>query len=324
MANLDVREKNLSIESETAYGTDVIAGSPEVYFSVIGDAPTTSPQRVVIEDESVKAFHSGNPHKTYASHNDIAFETYLRGKSGAAGTASAQSAILKASGFDEELDTGDSTYKPITHHTMATAPSMTVYEDVFNTAGTARRAITTGVYGNATFTLEMDTFARLSFAGIGLFGQLAEPASTTPAALSATDGGKPPLVVRGLTLTIDSDTYCVQAMELSTNWSVEEDRGACGASSLKQVILKRGAASRIGGSLTFRDPALLTKILASYGADAIYDYSAVLSNGTDTVTISGKLQFGQYERTGGNLMNYSVPYFCLPNTGNDDISIVYT
>ena len=67
----------------------------------------------------------------------------------------------------------------------------------------------------------------------------------------------------------------------------------------------------MGGTLEFADVDLFEQILTAYGTDAQYTFSAVWADGTDTVTLTFTLQFGQYTRSGGNLGSYSVPYFVV-------------
>lgn len=321
---VETSNRNLSFESESTYGTDIIAGSPDVFFSSLGDGPRIAPRRTLVEDESIKGIHSGNPHKTFASHCDVNIEALLRGKGGAAGTAAVHAALLKAAGFEETLNaTTSAVYKPITYHTDAKAPAVTVYEDMFQSDGQRRRNIATGARGNLTFNLEADQYARVTFAGIGLFTETSAIAAGTPN-LTGYDGSRAPMLVRAMTLSLGADTHCPMAVEIGTNWSVEEDRGACGTNSLRGVYLRRPGGSRMGGRLTFRDPSILTKLLGGYGTDAIYDLAIALSNGTDTLTITSKVQFGHYERAGGSLIEYGADFFCLPTSGEDDLILTFT
>jgi hypothetical protein len=309
MANTEVRARAVFIESEATSGTDP---TPTDAFSTLGDAPRVMPQTVPVENESVIATQDGLAHKGYQSHNDVNIEAYLFGKSGAAGTSPVQIAIFHAAGFGETpVVSTSSTLTPITSHTDATAPSMTVYEEVYHTNGQMRRGKASGVRGNLVLDLQMDTYAKMTFTGVGLFAELASLASGTAPALTAYDGGKDPMLVRGITFDLDGSSYCVTGMDLNTNWSVEENRCGTGTSSLDSVHLVRGAGSRMGGTLSAQDAAALDAIIAAIGADSELDLSVTLTDGTDTIEISMTIQFGQYERSGGNLGSYSFPYFVV-------------
>ena len=321
-----VRERKVSWESESTYGTDVIDGDPSAFYTTLGDAARIRAIREVVECNGVKAVHSGNPHRTYPSHTELTLECELKGKVGAAGTAGVHDALLKACGMEATTvaDTSVS-YRCITTHTMALAPSATVYEDQYDSAGTRRRQIATGVRGNVTITCEANANALLAFEGQGLFNQLGAPASAGSLP-TAYDADKPCLLARAMTLTINSTSYTFASFEVSTNWSIEQEIRATGAASVAALHLRRGDGSRIGGSLSFHDPALLDAIITAYGTDAVYAFSVVLSDGTDTITLAGQLQFGQYDRGAGLISTYSVPFFCVPSDADsqDDLTITYT
>jgi hypothetical protein len=319
-----LRYRAISFMSEAVEGTDVIAGNPTVFFTTLGDAPRVNPVREGVESNGVKAIHSGSPHVMFNSHGDVNLSMELKGKSGAAGAAAVHAAVLKASGFKEVLTPATSAaYSLATYHTIADdCGPMTVYEQQYDATGQFRRYIARGVRGNLNFNLAENEQAIIDFVGEGLYNAPANLASGT--APGTYDASRAPLIVRSLTLTIGGTPYCVTAMEFGTNWSVERITGACGPDSSKGTRLVRGDASRPGGSLTFNDVTLFAQILAAYGTDAVYALSATLSNGTDTVVISGRIQFGMYDRGGGNITEYSVPFFFLPDSGNDDIVITFT
>lgn len=309
MANTEVRARAVFIDSEAAYG---ISADPSDPFSTLGDAPRVNPIIEVVEDESVIATQDGLPHQSYPSHNTVSIEAYLRGKSGVAGTSPVQIAIFHAAGFGETVDSGvSSTLTPITSHTDALAPAMTVVEEVYHTNGQMRLGTAVGTRGNLTLDFQMDTYAKLTFEGMALFDQLDSLATGTPPAVSAYDGGKPPLLVRGITFDLEGSSYCVKGLDLATNWSVEEERCATGTTSLDSVHLVRAAGSRMGGTLSAMDAAAFDAVRTAIGTDAELDMTIALSDGTDTITVEMTIQFGQYERSGGNLGSYSFPYFVV-------------
>lgn len=307
----EVRERAVSFESESTYGTDVISGSPTAFFKVVGDSPIVSPQRVVVESEEVCAVHDGIEHQSFASHNDASFSIYLRGKESAAGDAPLWAALLMATGAEETITASTSAaYTWVTYHTPSVAPSMTLYEDVFYTDGTARRFIAPGQYGNMVLTAEMDTYATVAYTGMGLFQQGAS--STSSISLPGSyDGSKPRLICRNLVVSIGGSNYALRSFDLNTNWSLEEDRSMSGSSSLDAVYLKRASGSRMGGTLDFADVDLFEAILSAYGTDAQLAMTATWDDGTDTVVLSQTIQLGQYTRSGGSLGSFSVPYFVV-------------
>lgn len=324
MANT-LRYRAVTFESETTEGVDVIDGSPATWYSTLGDGPRVHPVRAVVENNGVKAIHSGNPHQMFGSHADVNLSFELKGKSGAAGAAAVHGPILQACGFAETLNAATSSvYTLVTYHTPAVgAASATVYEQQYESSGQYRRYIATGVRGNASFNFTMDSYATLDLTG-GM-GKYVEPGTlATAAAPVAYDNDRANLLVRAIVLEIDSTEYCPRAIEFSTNWTVEADRRACGTSSLSAVRLVRGDGSRAGGTLTFSDPTLFAKILTAYGTDAQYALEITLTNGTDTLVVTGLIQFGMYERGGAAITEYSCPFFFVGDDGNDDIILTFT
>lgn len=319
-----VREHAVACHTEATEGTDPTSNTPSNWIATLGDGPKVQPQLLPVLDESVRAHHSGLPHKMVPSHSDVTLPAYVRGKESAAGDAPIWNDILLAAGFDETLNAATSAvYKLVTHHTMAVAPSMTVFEERLFDDGESRLFESNAVRGNLTFTLEMDTFASYTFEGKGTYNAPGSKGSATITASSTYDADKSPLVVRNMTLSYDSSNYCVESLELGTRWALEEVRGTCGNNSLDHIRLERN--ERAGGSMTFNDTSLWDAILTAYGTDAVAALSITLSDGTDTVVIEGDIQFDQYTRDGGNVGRFSVPFvFVDGGSGDDDITITFT
>jgi hypothetical protein len=308
MANTEVRQRAIKIAEMATLGTDP---TPTAAFKTIGDGARISPIRTVVEDTGVTADVDGLAHQTFGSHNDVALEMFVVGKESAAGDSAVQKAIFHAAGFGETISAStSSTYALETAHTISGGiPPMAVYEEVYYTDGQMRRFKALDVYGNLTITAENDNYLRMTFEGMAPFVQAAALASGTKP--TSYDGDKKPLLFRNATITIEGTSYCVTGWDYNTNWALEEERCATGASSLDSVTLVRGEGSREGGTLQFIDADLLDEILTAYGTDAEYTLVVECSDGTDTVTFNAEIQFGQYERNGGNLGSFAVPYFVV-------------
>lgn len=311
MTNFLTRNRDIAFASETVYGTDPNSGSPSTWFSTLGEGPRVSQQDQVVEDNGVRGHHHGLPHQTFQSHCDVSFEMYVRGKESSAGDPPLWAPVLEACGFEETIAAStDATYDLITAHTQANAPSMTVHERQFLNTGDYRDIIATGVRGNLNLTLTADEFAMLSFEGRGLYAAL-DSSDQTGSPAGSYDGGKSPLLVRNTTVSIGGTAYEVDELSLDlTNWSLNDHRPTSGTSSLDRVELRRGDDSRVGGELTFKEVAALDEVLGAYSADSEFALSIVLSDGTDTITITNSsLQFGAYTRNGGPIESFGVPFF---------------
>lgn len=323
-----VREQQIHVVSETTYGTDPVTPPPTTWLDVL--EPMIEPQHELLEDERVRAVHSGNPHQMIPSHNNVAFGGYLSGKSGLAGTGPDIAAILKACNLAETLVASTSAaYKPVTvSDDMALVPSLTVYQYLKESNGQARLQKCHGVRGNMTLTLEQGRRAAWRFEGRGLFQELGALAAA-PALPTAYSGAKVPFLCVGIVCTIGGTAYPLRKIELSTGWTLEERRDWAGTALLKQLYLKRGSGARIGGSLEFLNAAILDHVLTNYGASALMALSITLTNGTDTLVISAPaLQLGQWARQAGNLHAFSVPFFLNGDFasagGDNDFQLLYT
>lgn len=323
-----VREHQVHVVSEDDYGVDPVTPPPSTWLDVT--ECLIAPEYSLLEGEQIRAVHSGNPHTMIASHNAVTLGGYMSGKSGAAGTAPDIAPILKACGFAETIVASTSAgYKPVTVSDDQTiVPSLTIYQYIKEADGQARLQKCHGVRGNLTCTLEQGRRAAWRMEGRGLFSELGALAAA-PSLPTSYSGGKVPFMVIGVTCTIGGVAYAARKIEFGSNWSIEERPDWSGTAIIKQFYLKRGSGSRMGGSLEFMTSAILTDILSKYGTSAQLALSITLSNGTDTLVISGpKLQLGQWTRQAGNLHTYSVPFFLCGDFasggGDNDLQLLYT
>lgn len=323
-----VREHQVHVVSETTYGTDPVTPPPSTWLDVTECA--IAPEYELLESELVRASHSGSPHQMIPSHNTVKMAGYLSGKSGLAGTGPDIAPLLKASNFLETLIASTSAgYKPVTvSDDMTRVPSATIYQYIKESNGQARLQKCHGVRGNLSLVLEQGKRAMWSFEGRGLFSELGALAAS-PALPTAYSGGKVPFMCIGIVCTLGGTAYPLRKIELATNWGPEDRRDWAGSASLKEVYLKRGSGSRIGGSTDFLTAAILDHVLANYGTSAQMALSITLTNGTDTLVITApKVQLGQWTRQAGNLHSFAVPFFLngdfATGGGDNDLQLLFT
>lgn len=326
--SVGVREHQVHVVSEETYGTDPVVGTPSTWLDVT--ECMIAPEYELLESEVIRATHSGNAHQMIQSHNTVKLAGYLSGKSGAAGTGPDIAALLKAANFAETLIAVTSAgYKPVTvSDDMTLVPSATIYHYLKESNGQARLQKAHGVRGNATFTFEQGKRAMWSFEGKGLFSELGALAAA-PSLPTAYSGGKAPFMCVGIVATLGGTPYDLRKVEIGTNWGLEDRRDWAGPSTLKEVYLKRGSGSRMGGSTDFLTAAILDHVLGNYGSSAQLALSITLTNGTDTLVITApKVQLGQWTRQAGNLQSYAVPFFLCGDFasggGDNDMQLLFT
>lgn len=327
---LSATEWLVGAKSETAYGTDAFAGvSPTEWLNFEQFDPTSALQ--IVEDETIRAVHSGYRDQRFGDKTTVSWTLPLTGKSGAAGTAPAYAALLKAANFEETITASASaTYSLITGTAMAKVPSVTyAYFMLEQDRVNARKQLFTGCRGNRTFTFEMGQVAKLSGEDTGrYFAFPAGAATAKPANPTSYAGNKSALLVIGLEIKIGGTAYCVEKFDFSTNWDVGEDRDACQANTtLNHIYLTRSRGNRPGGSKTLKGrSAALAAILPLLDSGAPVSFTAKLSNGTDTVTFNmPSIQYGQPSLNRNGHINFDLPYYAnATGAGENEITISFT
>ena len=331
MGDRQVRHMLVAAKVESTYGTDAFGGSDPGagdWIAAYADS-NIDHQRTRIANTTVRPFHSGLTHETVGSHNDVTINVPLYGKESSAGDPPPSlSGLFQAAGLEEEVNASTSVvYAPVTFHTMAAAPSVSIYTAEYVTDGTVRTHLTTGVRLNFTLTASGDQHVRLSFTGIGLYSEPDAAAGAAPSNPSSYSGGKSPMLSQGMTHSRAAESAALQEFELSTNWSLEENRNITGANSLDRVDLIRGEDSNVGGSTTFSDSDELQVALTDFAADTEAAMGASWADGTDTVAINAPaVQLDKPSKSKGNTHSFAQPFTCNANSsdGEDEFTITFT
>lgn len=320
----------VAIKSETTEGVDAFSGEPTEWLAT--ETCTVTPVRTPYANGEMKANHSASARKTFGSHCDVELSGFLKGKSGAAGTAPAIAALLKASGLAETVvaDTSVS-YKPVTVQSMAVCPSFTIYKYERQTDGTYRLYKSFGVRGNFAVTYEMGVAVKWAFSGGK--GSYVAPATATisgPSDPETYDGNKGQIPSDGMTLSIGGTAWSMGKFDFQTAWAVEEVRTATGSSQLDYSRLVRPADTPIAGNLEFMKSDELEDVLDKHGADTEFAVANSVTDGTDTIAFAApKAQFDQWSMTAGNLGSFGVPVrfngeWGGGESGDNDFTLTFT
>jgi len=342
MANLQTARKRIVIATEATYGVDQVNiihgdGDLDLIYQDVSGTPTINPGRELVEIDRARSSNSGVPHKSLPRGTDVEIVFPLTGRAaaGAGNEAPYWSPALIAAGHSETIvSDATATYAP----KSASAPGMTVYLYHEQDDGKQRLQRATGVRGNLNFVLELDQEARAEFSGRGIYvDYLSDEAqffsATTGAAALEADGStavtardagdekyaaKPPIMVRGITASINGNSWCISGMNLNTNKTVSERLCATGTAGLKEVVLTRGSGQRAGGSFTLDtdDTSVIDDFIDLYETADEFAISVVLtegdgSSGSETVTFSAtKAQIGA-PGMGDNsgLVQFDIPFF---------------
>ena len=325
----------VGVESEsTTYGTtNFTASLPSTYIAV--ETCDIIPEVAIIESQDVTNSASGRKHETTGVACDVNMTFKLTPRA-AVETPPHWAPVLKASGFKETLVSGTvdyHTYKPCTANNVSQTPSMAVAQYIVddNDLTKSRKFLARGVRGNLTLSFELGQVARGSFVGRGLYFPFPATETTVPAAgvnpEAGFSGELAGMVAKNMTITIASQTVCVEALEFGTNWSIGEDQCLNNDGSTQEVYLHRETASRMGGSMTLKGRAATLNTLLPYIASATeFAVSVEFDNGF-TLTYPA-VQFGNFTKnTAQGRINFDLPYFCngkwgsAGNAGDNEVVI---
>lgn len=341
--------------SESTYGTDAVntvlttATADIIYQDLISINVDNTIE--ITEINRVRGSQSGVAHCPFKDLAAVTASVPLTGKvgSGAGDEAPYYNMFLKAAGLSETIVSATSaTYAP----SSVNQEAMSVYKFSRNLEDTNwRLELATGVRGTATIRAEVNQEATFEFEGSGIYDdlisdeavwfdastgeiQFLKDGSTSVTARTTgteTQATKLPMKCQGATITIGGTTYPVASFELAFNWSVDLVRTINDAQSVSKVLLTRGEGSRIGGSLDLQDSATAMEAARdAIKAGTEVAFSFTLTNGTDTIVISGsKLQFGFWSPgENGGVRTYTLPFFLNGDwsalAADNDFSMVYT
>lgn len=326
---LSATEWLCGVGSETTHATDAFAGSnPSSWLNF--EAFDFDAQVEIVEDESIRAVHSGYADQRYGSSSSISWTLPLTGKSGAAGTAPHWAPLLMAGNFKETVNAAVSVeYSLITGMNMSDVPSVTyahymLEQDRVN----ARKMLFLGCRGNRTFSFEMGQIAKISGTDTGKFVEFPSATIAKPANPSAYAGNKKGLLVVGMTLQLGATSYAVESCSFETNWDVNEDRdGTTAGTTLNHVFLSRSRGNRVGGSMTLKGRSnALSNILPAVLSGATFALTVELTDGVDTFKVDApSLQFGNYSLNKQGHLAFDVPFFLNgTSAGENEVKLTFT
>lgn len=314
----------IGIMAETgSYGNSYFTGSaPAQYFAASNIS--IKPQMTTIENEDITANFSGRKSLSFGKACDVTMDFRLTGRTGSVGGPAASemywSPFLYAAGFERTLvDTTVDYFEwnPVGSSTVGTYPavsSMTIVDYMIrdDDKSTAVKHVARGVRGNLTLNFAIDQVAKASFTGRGLF--YSEPTSnvSTPTLPAEYSGELDPWICKGATFTIGGTSYCVESLDVSTNWAVNDDNCMTSDGAVNEIFLSRGTGSRIGGSMTLKGGSntlytILPSIEAGTEFSVVYSLSSSL-NGEFEMQMP-KMQFVQYSMSeNGSRFNYQMTY----------------
>ena len=319
-AKRELKYREVAFAPEATEGTDPTGGTPSDWYRLLGDNHAINPKRLWLPDESVGGTHERPAGQSIGTHNEVQIPMYLFGKESTAGDPALQAALFGAMGFDETITASTSAaYELVTFHTMAVAPTITVYERRRYSDGQYRQVKSHAVRGNGTFTFEMEKYALVEMPdGRGPYQEV--PTGTTagtPPAFGSYNGGKRPLKVVSMVAEVDSTARKLTKCDFNTGWDVTLDKDTSGATSTQQVELSRSSAPT--GSFESADIDLFDDVLTAQATDEVIPIEITLTDSTDTVVVAMDVQFGQYNRTGGPIGKFSFPFTVVGN-----ITITFT
>lgn len=328
---LSAANRLVAVDSEASYGDDAFGGSsPDEWIAFDEFTPTTTVE--LVEDEGVRATHSGRPHDVYEGASSVSWQVALSGIVDPDGTPSLPfGPLLKASNWSEQItaDPVAYSYHLVTGCTQSKVPSCTIAYYMLEQCGTkARKMLFTGLRGNTTLTLSMGLPARLSGDFTGKFASFPSSNTNRPTAPSSYSGESNRFIVVGMSVEFGGQTFAVENIEIQTNWQVNEDRDATTASTtLSHVYLTRNPGDRVTGSMTLKGrSAALSTLLPAAENGSTFSFEAMLEtpNGDRLTVEAPAVQFGSYSENRSGNINFDLPlYFNGTGAGENELTLTF-
>lgn len=291
--------------SEATYGSEA---TPTTWFKTLGQGPRVQPKQLTITDESDRPSLAGLPMQHHPSHADVTLSMYLRGKSGAAGTAAIQGELLEACGWSEALDAGvdavytlDGVFQDDTNY-----PAVTVVENRWQDDGQYRTYKARGVRGNVGLVFEEGKYIQLDVPDAkGLYDA---PASVASGSVPGTyDGSKGPMKVSGMTATFAGTSRKIKKATFNSGLEVVTSTTGTGSAAVDCVRLHRAPGSAPTFDVEFESVEAFEQFLAALTAETQIATVITCTDGTDTIALGLTIQAGDYTRTGAATQGFSVP-----------------
>jgi len=309
------RTTKLLAKIESSYGSNPtpVAGSNAIQVTDIEVTPIESDN---VQATAFQGFIGNSTRPTLLANKRVAvsFGAELSG-SGAAGTASALSPLLKSCGLSETIVGSTSvTYAPVSA-SFSSCTILCFYG--------ATRHLITGCRGTATITMAAGSFAQINFEFTGIYNSPDSTAMSGTFTVANQSAGIEVNDTNVTTATFHGETsQRLESFDLALNNEVVYKETA----SSKEVLITNRAP---GGTAVLEEPVrATTDYFAKAETAATGNSSIVLGSSAGNIVTVNVPQtditgVSRGDTNGVNSLN--LPYLALPTTaGNNELSIVMT
>ena len=309
------RTTKLLAKIESSYGSNPtpVAGSNAIQVTDIEVTPIESDN---VQATAFQGFIGNSTRPTLLANKRVAvsFGAELSG-SGAAGTASALSPLLKSCGLSETIVGSTSvTYAPVSS-SFSSCTILCFYG--------ATRHLLTGCRGTATITMAAGSFAQINFEFTGIYNSPDSTAMSGTFTVANQSAGIEVNDTNVTTATFHGETsQRIESFDLALNNEVVYKETA----SSKEVLITNRAP---GGTAVVEEPVrATTDYFAKAETAATGNSSIVLGSSAGNIVTVNVPQtditgVSRGDTNGVNSLN--LPYLALPTTaGNNELSIVMT
>lgn len=307
------------LQESGSYGNSAFTGSydPSEWFAASNIV--IKPQTTIIENEDITAGFSGRKSLSYGKACDVTVDFKLTGRSGSVGGPAASEAFWSpfqyAAGFEKTLVAGTPNYleyNPVGSSAVGSSMTIVNYQIHDDDTATSRKHVARGVRGNLTYNFAIDQVAKASFSGRGLYYSYPSSTTVTPSLPTSYSGEQDAHICTNMSFQLDSVSYCLEGMDISTNWGINDDNCMTTDGAVSEVFLGRGTGARIGGSMMLKgNTNTLNSIIPAIESGASFSIVMSLSS-----SLKGELEFNlpdcQFvdyaESANGSRFNYNITF----------------
>jgi hypothetical protein len=306
------RKRLILAKTETTYGTDPTpTGSANAIL--VRNLEITPLQADTVTRDLIRPYLGNSDQLLAQTRVEVTFEVELAG-SGAAGTAPAYGAVLKACGLSETVvATTSVTYAPVS----SSFSSVTLH---FHNDGIRHKV--TGCRGTFELSAEVGQIPVISFTMTGIYNAPTDENLPTP---TYANQAAPLIFKNGNTSNFSIFSYagCLQSLSFQiANEVVYRELVGCTKESL---IVNRAPA----GDVVIEAPSIATKDFFSIATGSAtgsisFQHGATAGNIVTFTTAQADIANPSYSDQDGIQM-LNLPYVAVPTSaGNDELSLVYT
>lgn len=306
------RKRLILAKTETTYGTDPTpTGAANAIL--VRNLEITPLQADTVTRDLIRPYLGNSDQLLAQTRVEVTFEVELAG-SGAAGTAPAYGAVLKACGLSETVvATTSVTYAPVS----ASFSSVTLY---FHNDGIRHKV--TGCRGTFELSAEVGQIPVISFTMTGIYNAPTDESLPTP---TYANQAAPLIFKNGNTSNFSIFSYsgCLQSLSFQiANEVVYRELVGCTKESL---IVNRAPAGDVvieAPTITAKD--FFTIATGSATGSISFQHGATAGNIVTFTTAQADIANPSYSDQDGIQM-LNLPYVAVPTSaGNDELSLVYT